>query len=112
MERGYYWLKLEDGEPEVVEIDGDSMYRCGSDITCHLEGWRWIEYNVPLDIFSITGPITMNQTAKLDQASDEIAAIAKELLQYVIDVIEDGAHSGSDDPDDYDLVVRAKKILT
>lgn len=57
MEHGYYWIFLEAQEPEVVEIDGDSMYRCGSDVTCHLENDKWIEFGEPLDVISITGPI-------------------------------------------------------
>lgn len=57
MEHGFYWLHLEDGDPEVVEIDGDSMYRCGSDVTCRLEDGQWIEFGEPMDVISITGPI-------------------------------------------------------
>lgn len=57
MEHGYYWLILEDAPPEVVEIDGDSMYRCGRDVTCYFEGGIWIEYGEQMDIVSIIGPI-------------------------------------------------------
>lgn len=58
MERGYYWLHLTGQEPEVVEIDGDSMYRCGRDVTCRIDGEMVIEFGEPLDVFAITGPIT------------------------------------------------------
>jgi hypothetical protein len=57
MKHGYYWLQLKDQEPEVVEIDGDSMYRCGSDVTCLLEDGRWMEFGEPMDVVLITGPI-------------------------------------------------------
>lgn len=57
MQHGYYWLRLENQEQEVVEIDGDSMYRCGSDVTCHLENGYWIEFGEPMDVVSISGPI-------------------------------------------------------
>ncbi len=57
MEHRYYWLYLEDQDPEVVEIDGDSMYRCGSDVTCLLEGGRWIEFGEALDVVEIIGPL-------------------------------------------------------
>ena len=57
MEHGYYWLHLKYQEPEVVEIDGDSMYRCGRDVICHLDGVRWIEFGEQMDVISITGPL-------------------------------------------------------
>ena len=57
MEHGYYWLHMEDQEPEVVEIDGDSMYRCGSDVICLFEGGIWVEYGEALDVVAITGPL-------------------------------------------------------
>ena len=69
MEHGFYWLHLEDGDPEVVEIDGDSMYRCGSDVTCRLEDGQWIEFGEPMDVISITGPIVPpNARAQADAA--------------------------------------------
>ena len=58
MQHGYYWLLMEDREPEVVEIDGDSMYRCGSDLTCKLECEMWIEFGESLDVVEIIGPLT------------------------------------------------------
>lgn len=57
MEHGYYWLHCEDQDPEVVEIDGDSMYRCGSDVTCLFEDGQWLEFGAPMDVISITGPV-------------------------------------------------------
>ena len=57
MEHGHYWLQLKDEEPEVVEIDGDAMYRCGSDVTCRFEDAQWIEFGEPMEVVSITGPI-------------------------------------------------------
>lgn len=57
MEHGYYWLELKDQEPEVVEIDDYAMYRCGSDVTCFLEGGKWVEFGEPMDVVSIGGPI-------------------------------------------------------
>ena len=59
MEPGYYWLKLEEHEPEVVEIDGASMSRCGSDIVCYLKDGKWHEglFSEPMDVISIIGPI-------------------------------------------------------
>lgn len=57
MEHGYYWLHLKDQEPEVVEIDGDLMYRCGSDVGCYLEGDRWIQFGDVLDVVKISGPL-------------------------------------------------------
>ena len=63
MEDGYYWLQLEGGKLEVVEIiNGDVMYRCGSDVGCFLEGNRWIEFGEPLDVVSIIGPISPPST--------------------------------------------------
>lgn len=59
MEHGYYWLHLKNQEPEVVEIDGKSMYRCGSDVECYLEGGKWHEglFTETMDVVSITGPL-------------------------------------------------------
>jgi hypothetical protein len=57
MEHGYYWLQLDGCDPEVVEIDGDSMYRCGRDIICEFENGSWIELGDAMDVISITGPI-------------------------------------------------------
>lgn len=57
LEHGYYWLHLEDQEPEVVEIDGNSMYRCGSDVTCFLKDGRWFEFGESLDVVAIIGPL-------------------------------------------------------
>ncbi len=62
MEHGYYWLVLEDAPAEVVEIDGDSMYRCGRDVTCRLEDGKWIEFEEPMDVVSIIGPIQAPNT--------------------------------------------------
>jgi len=57
MEHGYYWLHMEYQATEVVEIDGESMYRCGSDVTCRFEGGQWLEFGTPMDVISITGPL-------------------------------------------------------
>lgn len=57
MTEGYYWLYLEGQEPEVVRIEGTSMYRCGSDVTCLLEGGKWIEFGEALDVVAIIGPL-------------------------------------------------------
>ncbi len=64
MEHGYYWLHLEDQEPEVVEIDGDSMYRCGSDVICCLEAGRWIQFGEALDVVKISGPLVPSNTSE------------------------------------------------
>jgi Lar family restriction alleviation protein len=55
---GYYWIVLADEPAEVVEIDGDSMYRCGSDVTCKFVNGEWIEFGEPMDVVSGIGPIT------------------------------------------------------
>lgn len=46
-----------------------------------------------------------------ERYSKTLRLIASELLDYVISDIIDGDHSGSDDPNDYELVTRAKDIL-
>lgn len=60
-EHGYYWLVLEDAPAEVVEIDGASMYRCGSDVECYFEDGKWHEglYAEPMAVVSIIGPIAV-----------------------------------------------------
>lgn len=62
MEHGYYWLHLKDQEPEVVEIDGTSMYRCGSDVGCYFEDGEWHEglFTETMDVVSIIGPLVPN----------------------------------------------------
>lgn len=67
MEHGYYWLHLQNQEPEVVEIDNDSMYRCGSDVECHFEDGKWHEglFTETMDVVSIVGPLVPpNEPAK------------------------------------------------
>lgn len=54
---GYYWLFLEGEKPEVIQIYGDWLLRCGSDVVCKLEGCRWLEFGDPLDIVAIIGPL-------------------------------------------------------
>lgn len=103
MEHGYYWLHLEGQEPEVVEIDGDSMYRCGSDMTCHLEDGKWIEFGETLEVVALTGAIAPPNNDLLD--------ISKEMLTWIEDDIKDGDHSGPDNPEDLDIVVRAREII-
>ena len=71
MERGYYWLQLKNQDPEVVEIDGNWMYRCGSDVGCYFDDGKWYEgagtlhhltddqrlLEEPMDVVFISGPI-------------------------------------------------------
>jgi hypothetical protein len=62
MEHGFYWLHMEDEEPEVVEIYddgiyGDEMYRCGSDVVCRFKDGQWLEFGAPMNVISITGPL-------------------------------------------------------
>lgn len=60
---GYYWMRLEGQKPEVVEIIGDTMYRCGSAIGCYLdENGKWYEgffMKKPLNVVYIIGPVIL-----------------------------------------------------
>lgn len=58
MKYGYYWMQLDDGEWEVVEIDGDMMLRCGSDVPVRLKDGRWEEFGAALPVVAIVGPIS------------------------------------------------------
>ena len=57
MQTGYYWIQIDDDEPEVVFVDEDCFYRCGSDVTCLFENGEWIEYGSVLNIRYFHGPI-------------------------------------------------------
>lgn len=72
MEPGFYWLHLQDEDPEVVEIIDNSMYRCGSDVTCFFEDGQWIELFEPMDVVSISGPIfAASEPPPIDASSSE-----------------------------------------
>ena len=55
--QGFYWAVFDDGESRVVEIDGDIMYMCGSDVPCFLENGQWIYFGEVFDCVAIIGPI-------------------------------------------------------
>lgn len=57
LEDGFYWIFFQDDDPEVIEIIGGDMYRCGSDVSCLFKDGQWREFDEPMDILSIVGPL-------------------------------------------------------
>lgn len=56
--RNFYWVRFGGLAPEVVEIDGDSLYRVGKEIVCRKINDVWHEGDKPLTLDFISEPLT------------------------------------------------------
>ena len=57
-EDGFYWLTLKGwSKPDIVEINGNGRYRCGTDCVFFKEDGIWQDAFEPLDIVSLVGPL-------------------------------------------------------
>ena len=75
MKNGFYWLIREDMDPEVVQLDDGDMYRCGSDVTCHFENGQWVEFDEPMNVVQLIGPILPPSTNQSNYYLDEANGI-------------------------------------
>lgn len=39
MQNGFYWYRETNGDLEVVEVDGCTIWRTGSDVTARMKDW-------------------------------------------------------------------------
>lgn len=52
------------------------------------------------------------QIERLERDNAKLRSVGIKMLDWLVGDIESGEHSGSDNPDDYELIVLAKETLT